>query len=185
MQGIEDMKELFLGFLFSAKKLNVIHNEHIDIFVENRKLTCAVVPDRLNKLISKALRGDVENSQFVLKLLLYPISDTLDQVCFSQACSTIYKKGIKRVVPRVICDSHRSGTCQSVAIPFYVPLKNVIGVEIRVYIRLSNSRNDKRMFNFARMVLCKRIHLLSFMWRSEERRVGKVVRGWFTLSLDA
>src|SRR5690625_5816455 len=84
MQGIEDVKELFLGFLFSAKKLNVIHNEHIDIFVENRKLTCAVVPDRLNKLISKALRGDVENSQFVLKLLLYPISDTLDQVCFSQ-----------------------------------------------------------------------------------------------------
>src|SRR5690625_7703163 len=98
MQGIEDVKELFLGFLFSAKKLNVIHNEHIDIFVENRKLTCAVVPDRLNKLISKALRGDVENSQLVIKLLLYQISDTLDQVCFSMYCSYIYKNGINRNV---------------------------------------------------------------------------------------
>src|SRR5690625_5658328 len=103
MQGIEDVKELFLGFLFSAKKLNVIHNEHIDIFVENRKLTCAVVPDRLNKLISKALRGDVENSQFVLKLLLYPISDTPHQGRFAQAGSTIYKKGNKRVCPRLSC----------------------------------------------------------------------------------
>src|SRR5690625_456009 len=152
VQGVKNVEKLFLRFLLAAEKLYIIDNQYINLPVEHRKFTGAVIANGLDEFIGKTFRRDVQDRQLAAVFLFCLVADALYEVGLAQSGAAVNKKRIEGVAAGIISNGHRRRAGQPVAVAFNIPVKYIVIVQIGINFGFPDTGNDKGIFNFARTV---------------------------------
>src|SRR5699024_7253429 len=79
-------------------------------------------------------------------------TNTLDKMGFPQTGTPINKERVERVITGVFCYGHSCRACKPGTVSFYVSVKYIAVIQVWVYLGFSDTRNNKRIFNFARVL---------------------------------
>ena len=96
-QGVKGIKELFLGSVFAAHKLNVIHHQNVNRTELFLKCGRIFVTQRSDKLVHKLFCREIND--VAARILLFDMPcNGVHQVGFAQTDAGIQEQGVKRDV---------------------------------------------------------------------------------------
>ena len=110
VQGVEGVKELFLGAGLARQKLHIVHQQHIAGAVFGAKLLLGVGADGRHQLVGEHLAGDVDR---LVAILAAAVGDGVHQMRLAQADAAVDEERIV-AAPRPVAHGHRGGMGQQV-----------------------------------------------------------------------
>ena len=90
---VENVEKVFLGFLLTCEKLNIIYQKHIDHLVEVHKVVDGAFADSLNELGDEALGGDIQDCP-PRSIGFDFVADSLQEVGFPKPYATVNEKRV-------------------------------------------------------------------------------------------
>jgi hypothetical protein len=86
------MEQFFLGTVLVLEEVNIVYKENIGVPVFCLEGAGPVLLERIDKLVGKVFRGDVDN--LVSGILVNMVADSLHKVGFSQSRSPVNEEGV-------------------------------------------------------------------------------------------
>jgi len=80
MQGVESVKELFLGGILASDELNIVYQEHIHLAIFFTECRGGFVADGIDQVVGEFLRGNIEHN---FSLFDNFVADRVQDVGFS------------------------------------------------------------------------------------------------------
>ena len=118
------MKKFLFRLSFSSNKLNVIHEQIINITIFFSELRHTVIPDGTDQLIEKLFCRDVHRIHFRIQGECVD-TNGIEKVRFSQSDTSVDKKGII-IFSGLFRNSHSRRVGELIACPDDKPLKIII-----------------------------------------------------------
>ena len=145
LQLVEYLEEGILCANLVRKLLNIVYNEHIHHHVEVQEVCKLILYcNGIHILSTESVGAYIEH--YLLRIsLLYCYAYCLRKVCLSKPRTSINEDWVEGVLSRLLCNGETCCSGKPVALTLYKIVEVVVGVKLRIYLKLLQARNNERI----------------------------------------